>query len=388
MPCINLDNLRYLITYDPENPQNQKIDGSTAILARGKTKMPHWYCQFSCHNSFKIFDIKELLTEDQFQQVKNKELFLVLDNGSEPFLRSAEGIYINIVMKHDIPAEQIILMSSIPNMVEHVKELSMKYNLPMIKVEWWTMFEYQLWEVLKNQLPTPLDTLQNKKYEKKFINFNRRWRLHRPLMITMLHEKNLLDKGFVSLGVSDFEQDNWEQRWREMNFYYSNSPEMIEIFSRNEDVKNLPPMYLDTTDLVTNRAEQTDSTDQYYLNSYFSVVNETTYHTKPGYDGVPFLSEKIFKCIAMKHPFVLASVPNYLQYLKSLGYKTFDGIIDESYDNESDDGKRMIKIVNEIERLSNMSGTQLVKFLQKAKPICEHNYNLLKNKSNFIRRMN
>lgn len=388
MPCVNLDNMRYLVTYDPSNPQNHLIDSSTAIGARGKTKIKYWYCQFSCHNSFRIFDIKDLLTAEEFQQVKNKELFLVLDNGLEPFLKSADSIYYNIVIKHNIPADQIIFMSSVPSMVDYVKTLSSRLNLPMIRVEWWSMFEYQLWDVLHNQIKKPLDTLQVKKYKKKFINFNRRWRLHRPLMITLLHDRELLEEGFVSFGTSDLPQDNWESRWREMNYYYNNSPELIEIFNKNIDVKNLPPMYLDTTDLVTNRAEQTRSTDQYYLNSYFSIVNETTYHTKPGYDGVPFLSEKIFKTIVMKHPFVMVSVPNSLQYLKALGYKTFDSIINEDYDLELDDGKRILKILDEIERLCNLTESELKDFLEKAKSICDYNYDVLKNKKIFIKQMN
>jgi hypothetical protein len=90
----------------------------------------------------------------------------------------------------------------------------------------------------------------------------------------------------------------------------------------------------------------------------------------------------------MKHPFIVATAPNSLQYLKQLGYKTFDGIIDESYDLETDDGKRMIKIVNETERLCKLQSTELENFLDQAKAICEYNYNVLKNKTEFIKAMN
>jgi hypothetical protein len=90
----------------------------------------------------------------------------------------------------------------------------------------------------------------------------------------------------------------------------------------------------------------------------------------------------------MKHPFVVATAPNSLQYLKQLGYKTFDGIIDESYDLEVDDGKRMIKIIKEAERLCNLESTSLENFLIQAKEICEYNYTVLKNKTEFIREMN
>ena len=242
--------------------------------------------------------------------------------------------------------------------------------------------------VITNQLKTPLETLQIKRYEKKFINFNRRWRLHRPLMLILLNDKKLLNDGYISFGKSDFVNDTWESRWNELLRYYTNNKLILDILDNNKEVKNFPLMYLDTDDLVTNRAEQTDSTNSYYLNSYFSLVNETTFHTKVGYDGVPFFSEKIFKCIAMKHPFIIVTVPNSLKYLKELGYKTFDNIIDESYDQEIDDALRAIKITNEVERLCNLNEQKLENFLIESRKICDYNYNVMKKKTTFIRKMN
>jgi hypothetical protein len=386
MPCLNKI-LPYLITYDPKNPQLQYVDGATAVLARTGEKFDYWYCQISCHNSFKIYDIEKIIPSEILLKIKNKEAFLVIDNALEPFLKSADSIYFNIVMPKKIPASQIIFMTSIPTMGDYVNGLSKRFGEEKINVEWFSMFEYQLWDVITNQLTNPPDTLQIKKYDKKFINFNRRWRLHRPLMVTLLKDRELLDKGFISLGVSDFSQDNWQYRWNELIRYYSEHPEVLEILKRHEEIKNSSPMYLDTDDLVTNRAEQTSSTYYYYENSYFSVVNETTFHTKFGYDAVPFLSEKIFKSIAMKHPFILVTVPNSLKYLRELGYKTFDGLINELYDLEIDDSKRILKIIDEIDRLSKLDDKQLEKFLIDAKEICDYNYNILKEKNNFIRKL-
>jgi hypothetical protein len=387
MPCIN-DTIYYLVTYDPYDPQLITIDGSTGIQARNKDSFDYYYIQFSCHNSFRIFDIEKIIPADILSKIKNKEIFLVLDNGLEPFLKSADGIYHNLILNGKIPARQIIFMSSVPTMYQHVKFLSEQLNQEEINVEWYSMFEYQLWDVITNQLKTPLETLQIKRYEKKFINFNRRWRLHRPLMLILLNDKKLLNDGYISFGKSDFVNDTWESRWNELLRYYTNNKLILDILDNNKEVKNFPLMYLDTDDLVTNRAEQTDSTNSYYLNSYFSLVNETTFHTKDGYDGVPFFSEKIFKCIAMKHPFIIVTVPNSLKYLKELGYKTFDNIIDESYDQEIDDALRAIKITNEVERLCNLNEQQLENFLIESRKICDYNYNVMKKKTTFIRKMN
>jgi hypothetical protein len=383
MTCLN-PKFPYVITYDPINPRLELIEGSTGIDARKNEKFDYWYCQFSCHNSFRVFDILDLIPSDILDRIRKNEVYIVLDNGLEPFLKSADGIYYNIVLPGKIPASQIIFMSSVPTMKDHVKILAEKLNQDQIKVEWWSMFEYQLWDVIQHQITKPIDTLQIKKYEKKFINFNRRWRLHRPVLLTLLYDRKLINHGYISFGKSDFSQDTWSNRWAEMQRYYSDSSAMLTIFKRNEKVKELPLLYLDTDDLITNRAEQTRSTDEYYLNTYFSIVNETTFHTKPGYDGVPFLSEKIFKCIAMKHPFVLVTAPNSLQYLKKLGYKTFETIIDESYDTITKDDERMFAIIREVQRLCNLKDQDLNDFLTEALKICDYNYQILKNKVEFI----
>ncbi len=388
MACINKNNLQYLIAYDPSNPRLVIVNGSAAVNARTDETFDYWYWQVSCNNSFRCFDIKDLIPADVLSKILNREIFLVIDNGLEPFFRTADGIYTELVIKENIPPEQIIFMASPPTMIDHVKRLAKQYNKAEIKVEWFLMFEWSLRNfVLYDNYKLP-KTLVSKRYDKKFINFNRRWRLHRPLMVLMLKDRGLLDLGYVSLGESDLPNGNWVSKLREIRNYYINDPQILEVIDRNQDIVNLPPLYLDTDDLVTNRADQTSSTNLYYENTFFSVITETTFNTRPGYDGVPFLSEKIFKAIAMKHPFIMVTAPNSLQYLKQLGYRTFEGIIDESYDQEINDADRMIKVVNEIERLSKLSKIEVKRFLNTAREICEHNFQVLKNKENVIHKMN
>jgi hypothetical protein len=85
----------------------------------------------------------------------------------------------------------------------------------------------------------------------------------------------------------------------------------------------------------------------------------------------------------MKHPFIIVSLPRSLEVLKDLGYKTFSPWINESYDQEKNDLERMLMIVDEIKRLSNLPPTELEAFLIAAKEICSYNYNVLKNKTKF-----
>jgi len=84
--------------------------------------------------------------------------------------------------------------------------------------------------------------------------------------------------------------------------------------------------------------------------------------------------EKIMIPILFKKPFLNLGPLNGLEILKSYGFKTFDFIIDESYDKEIDLDKRMNMVLDELERLSKID---LVEMTKNLKPILDYNYNLL-----------
>jgi hypothetical protein len=67
-----------------------------------------------------------------------------------------------------------------------------------------------------------------------------------------------------------------------------------------------------------------------------------------------------------------------------LGYKTFSPWIDESYDLELNDTKRMLKVIAEIKRLCELSPDMLSEFLTKVKPICDYNQQILLNQTKFL----
>lgn len=104
-----------------------------------------------------------------------------------------------------------------------------------------------------------------------------------------------------------------------------------------------------------------------YNETAYSLVAETNYN-----NHYSFNTEKIVKPILAKRLFLVFSGQHYLRNLRSLGFKTFDSVIDESYDNESDLTLRGQMIIEQMNYLFN---TDQNKILEKIKPIVEHNYN-------------
>lgn len=159
-----------------------------------------------------------------------------------------------------------------------------------------------------------------------------------------------------------------------------NNKEMLPLILGHDESDGLPW----STDL-----EITDHV--FFENSYFSVVTETLYYphyAAPNqvYTGhVPaliglFLTEKTYKPIAMKHPFILLAPQYSLRMLRERGYKTFSPFIDESYDEIKNDELRLKAVVEEVKRLSK---SDLVEFTYQIKDIVEHNEKVLRNQTVF-----
>lgn len=109
---------------------------------------------------------------------------------------------------------------------------------------------------------------------------------------------------------------------------------------------------------------------------YIQFINETTF----GNSNL-FLTEKTFKVLAAGLPFILNGNPGSLQRLHSLGYKTFHPYIDESYDTEYNDARRLTMVLAEVQRMARMSNEEARQLALSLRDICIHNHNLYTNRS-------
>lgn len=107
-----------------------------------------------------------------------------------------------------------------------------------------------------------------------------------------------------------------------------------------------------------------------YNKSCYSIVAETAF--EPG--SPVFFTEKIVKPILARRLFVLFSAKNYLKRLRQIGFKTFDSVIDESYDSIDNDIERWQAAFQQVVYLCAQD-QQVI--LEKIKPIVAHNYQIL-----------
>jgi len=355
----------------------------------------------------------EKLTADILSDLKNKKYLLVVDAAVETHREHVNFIYQFLVMKNDISPEQIVLVSSTKDVLSYIQEISQRHNLKPIKLEVFFHYEWLMkkqmisdnainpnfavnWidEIKHIDVESPLKA---KNFKKRYLNLNRKWAYHRVALISMLYAKDLLKHGYNSfspkrnttksssekygmgsLSVNSTSQNDWDVFFRKTQQAFNNN----DLIQSGYDVYKHIPMYLDTRNFDFNNAYSS----QIFLYRFFkttplSLITESFFSDGKGFRCI---SEKTFRAIALKQPFIIAGDPFSLDYLKEMGYKTFHGFVDESYDKEINPASRLELIVKEIEKICFMDSKELEKKCDDFLEVVEHNHNNFFSKSQYI----
>jgi len=208
---------------------------------------------------------------------------------------------------------------------------------------------------------------------KVFLMWNRRYRRHRIELALGLEKNNLVDRSHISFSKFDLEHptttlEGWIDTYLTNNNYLEITPDVTDRF------KNKLPLVLDNeTDVNKMCTDEVNATGDYYKTSLVSIVTETNF-------DLPelTLTEKSFKPMKHKHPFIVVGVPGALKAMRDMGFKTFSDFWDESYDEIADPNMRMRKLVQLTATIGNWSNDQILDFKRRVKPILDHNYEQLK----------
>jgi len=211
---------------------------------------------------------------------------------------------------------------------------------------------------------------------KKALIFNRRVASHRVILLSLLHNDNLIDNVDYSIDLSlsvikNLGLNLTHDTGHNGEPYLKNDKvksSMVNGFFKLNKIKKKTIDYEDIDGVWGFGFENKTN----YLNTYFSVITETIF-----YEYGNYISEKSFKGFAHLHPFVIVGKPGILKYLKSKGFKTFSDFWDESYDEIEDNSDRMESVYKTIKSLIEKTTEEWDELNTKLLPILEHNRNTL-----------
>lgn len=212
-------------------------------------------------------------------------------------------------------------------------------------------------------------------------------RTHKPYRFLFLNGRNrphrkYLRERFQQLGLLDHSLHTYLDGRSGPRGDFSLMQHGQELMTTATDIKTLPAQYevdryrgnqprqdlaryFAKSDIFNHEWGEIYLQADAYIDTYFSVVTETVYE-----DPWSFRTEKIAKVLAQGHPWICAASAGWYRSLRNLGFRTFSGIIDESFDTIDDPQARMERIVTVTQDLCNQD---LVDFLQQCENICKYN---------------
>jgi hypothetical protein len=205
----------------------------------------------------------------------------------------------------------------------------------------------------------------------KFLYLNGRARGHRKFMIELMDSMGLLkhciwswlDSGNANSQYFRFVRDGQDLMTRPRSLQLLDPYYEVASYRNNMDFEHAGGYA--KNHLFNQEWGEIYLNADAYIDTYFSLVTETVCHYP-----YSFRTEKIWKPVAMGHPWIAVANRGYYRSMRNLGFRTFDPVIDESFDQIDNDQQRLERIVMVVKDLCEQN---LEHFLAEVRPICDHN---------------
>lgn len=211
----------------------------------------------------------------------------------------------------------------------------------------------------RNYLPEILQRIQSGTKENHFDILLGRKKPHRDY-INRYVTRNLRSEHYFMTYFNEHEIDFAENEllwaWEQPGLRFIDRPkwtvDMVNYFGLKMSISQVIPIDL-------------------YNRTAYSVVAETCYSNE-----FVFFTEKTAKPIIARRLFVMFAGQGYLARLHELGFRTFNGIIDESYDFEPNPQRRWGMACDQMRWLTQQPQDQILEQIQ---PIVDHNFAVMMN---------
>lgn len=318
------------------------------------------------------------LSRSVIDKIRDEEGYILIEHGVEAYmyddaLHSMHGYF---GVTHRLPLHKVIYLTGAMNCKEVYENYCQRHNIPDNKESRLTILSYPASiNIFEEQLADEPEYNTETVPEKLLLMWNRRLgghRQHRVAMLLQLEKLGLVDRSYISCRSHSVDVANLHFR-HTFNHHYMLSfdgitDETIENFT------NRLPLVLDGLDDISKMCSDEGNVNRpYYQNSLISLITETNFD-----HNEVTLTEKSFKPLKEKHPFIIAGVNGALKAMRELGFETFSEFWDESYDTCQDPQRRIKMIADILHNISTWNNDQILDFKRRVKPKLEHNFNQLK----------
>jgi hypothetical protein len=184
---------------------------------------------------------------------------------------------------------------------------------------------------------------------KKFTALVRTHKWWRAATMARIWSLDYHTQGYFSYNNDLSTNEHWrESPVRILNF--------VGLFDQINNFLSQCPFNADSLDSQQHNSYAV-TVKEHFEDSYLNVVLET--HLDCDQSGGVFLTEKTFKPIKHSQPFIIFGAVGTIEKLRQMGYRTFDHVIDHSYDSIEDNTQRWDCAFKEFQRLMTVDLHQM-----------------------------
>lgn len=273
-------------------------------------------------------------------KLQSENFFFMCDNSGEAelWVDKLSMNFFNVFKKNKIDFNRLIILNNDTSKIGINKTKYGNFTLN-------TCFFPNFFLSTYNHLKTYVTELNpNIIPDKKFLCLNRR----------MCNKKYKLIEGLYEMGLLKDTRFSWVKNKTSKNLLNKKLLNELKV-----DADNFKPIQLEEdvmygTDLVMEKYLYTINPKWYYK-SKVNIISETML-----YPNLIHLTEKTWKAIYLGVPFVIYSPSrHYLKTLRDMGFKTFNSVINEDYDEMTSKDK-IAHLINSAEELANIYNTPQV----------------------------
>lgn len=340
----------------------------------------------------RLADLYQLLLSVKQENYNPNDRIVFIFDDTDYYYKNQHGFTLHnlqeILCKLDIPNYFCIILTHQNYIQSEVNAVAKEISYDPVEIS-----VFDIWLDLYLDIPSiPYIDLNLENIKKSFVFLSRVTRKHRVILFSLLRKDQVLDNGIVSFSMGntiDITINHNNQKASLPNNL--NLLSTIPITRCNEnwlvsdvETRNIYNNFICTIDSsfvyknfeepATIPSDFTKANNSLIQQGFLYIAAETMFY----YPG-NYISEKSFKGIAAKRPFVIVGPQGNLKKLKEYGFKTFDQWWSEDYDNIADPTERMLAVKKIIQSINKTPINELIALGNDMKDVLEYNYDFLIN---------
>jgi len=344
----------------------------------GVQEHPESYTMFRVNFFDKLFKDKEIV-----KRIKEGRFFIFLYYGweADDFRKSEKPadkyknwyeMFRSVLIDYKLPTNSIVIAQSNLLGYKNEKEYDFKGVKPNVIFD--NITEFQPFKaVAKNHklnINYPIEEhFKNlRKSKHTLLRVHRTWHPHRDNMLYYMYKNNYIGKSLVQ--HREFEKECVQHH---SNFYkYDVDHKVLDKIKK--DIPIQATDYEKNLELEKKHHISNEPIDNsIYEDSALSWVSTSL----PDKKNYIFINQSTFSPILHYHPILWLGHTHLIKYFKKYGFKSFDWLFDESYDELTSELDKFKANTKQIDKVMNMDKDYLIDLMWDNRDTLQHNRDLL-----------